>query len=126
MTARMAEAGGQTVPPGGLTACDAEADGSTTSSGGLTTRQMTSTTSPVPRAATMIPASPSVPHSAPTSLSSTSVPHAVPMTPPTTSSVTPNLPSVVQPVPHVLLANAVALSPVVYPYPIWTRGAVDF
>jgi hypothetical protein len=122
--------GGLTAPPGSLIACIVEAGGQTAPPGGPTTRvaevdgpiacPMTSTTSPVPHAAMTTPASPSAPLAALMILTSTSVPRVTQTTHPVTSSMVPVSPLATQPVPHVLPAGAVPVSPMVHLHPMWT------
>jgi hypothetical protein len=102
-----------TRPPGGPITCVVEADGSPAPSGGLTARLMASSTSLTPRVATM-------------TLASTSTPRVATMTPPSASSMAlVSLPAS-QPMPHVLPADTVPISPVVHPHPMQTRGAASF
>jgi hypothetical protein len=119
-TARVAEAGRQTMPPGGLTAYVAEANGPTAPSGGSPAHPMALITSFVPSVATMTPVSPSTPCTTLTTPASTSAPHAALMTPLATSSVTPVSPLTAQSMPRVLSAAAVSVSPVVHPHPMRT------
>jgi hypothetical protein len=48
------------------------------------------------------------------------------MTPPVASLVALDSPPATQPVPHVLQASAVTVSPVVHPHSMQTRGAAGF
>jgi hypothetical protein len=120
LTTHIAAVSGQTVPLGGLTTRIAEANSPTASSGSPTTPMTAPTTSHTPHAATMTPSLPSTPHAAPTTPASISVPCVAPMTPLATSLVAQVLPPAAQPVPHVLQANAVLVSPVVHSHPMWT------
>jgi hypothetical protein len=107
------------MPPGGLTTRVAEADNPTTARTALTSTTtsratlMTLTLTFSPRAALM-------------TLSLISAPHAAPTTPPVALLVALDSPLATQPVPHVLQASAVTVSPMVHPHSMQTRGAVSF
>jgi pyruvate/2-oxoglutarate dehydrogenase complex dihydrolipoamide acyltransferase (E2) component len=99
----VAKASGQITPQNSSIALIVEADGPTAPSSGPTARSMAPTTSPTPRAATM-------------TQTSTSAPRAAPTTPPITSLTMHVLPLAAQPVPHVLQAGVVPVSPMVHPH----------
>jgi hypothetical protein len=108
-----------TMPPGGLTNHVAEADDATA-------HPTTLTSTPAPHMTTTTLALPSTPRVAPMTPPSTFVPHMAPTTPPTTSSAAPISPPATQLVPHVLLAGAVPVSPMVHPHLMRTWGVADF
>jgi hypothetical protein len=107
------------MPPGGLTTRVAEADNPTTARTALTS----TTTS---RATLMTLTLTFSPRAAPMTLSLISAPHAAPTTPPVASLVALDSPPATQPVPHVLQASAVTVSPMVHLHSMQTRGAVSF
>jgi hypothetical protein len=113
--------GGLTAPLGGLTTHVAKADGPTTPNPWTA---LTSTL--MPHMAMMTSTSRSMPRMTLTTPTMTSVPHAAPTTPPAASSVAPIPPLTAQPIPRMLLAGVVPISPMVHPHSTRTRGASGF